>query len=125
MTLVEVLLAAAILGLGLATLLGSLGHGLAMMRSATEYQEAQWALGLGELLHPMVEAREPEELEVTPVSDFAEGYTFERTVDPKEESSDIEDDGLYTVRTRLWWGDGSGGRSEELVSLIWLKDAGK
>jgi prepilin-type N-terminal cleavage/methylation domain-containing protein len=121
LTLIEVLLAAALLGLGLASLLGGLSNCLAVMKASREYQQAQWVIGLGELTYPIREVEEIDELEVDPDSDLAEGFTFARTVDEKELESGQEDDGLYILRTRVAWGSGDAGESEELVSYVWQK----
>jgi hypothetical protein len=124
MTLVEVLLAAALLGLGLTALLSGLSSCLAVMRASSEYQSAQWALSLGELAYPMTEVKEAEELIVDGDSSLVEGYTFERMVDPKEVDDEQTDDGLYVVRTRISWGEGGEGQVEELVGYVWLKGGG-
>ncbi|MDD5704896.1 MAG: prepilin-type N-terminal cleavage/methylation domain-containing protein, partial [Kiritimatiellae bacterium] len=101
MTLIEVLLAAMIIGAGMVTLLGGLSNCLAVMRAAREYQQAQWALSLGELTYPITEVEDVEQLEVEPDSSLVEGFTFERTVDDKAIESEADDDGLYVLRTRL------------------------
>ena len=124
MTLVEVLLAAALLGLGLVTLLGGLSSCLAVMRASREFQSAQWALSLGELTYPVTEVKEVEDLNVDADSSLVEGFTFSRTVDPKEVVDEQTDDGLYVVRTRIAWGAGGEGQAEELVSYIWHKGGG-
>lgn len=124
MTLVEVLLAAALLGLGLTTLLGGISSCLAVLRASREYQSAQWALSLGELTHPVTEVAEVEELVVDGDSSLVDGFTFSRTVDPKEVEDEQTDDGLYVVRTRIAWGAGGEGESEELVSYVWHKGGG-
>ena len=124
MTLVEVLLAAALLGLGLVTLLGGLSSCLAVLRASREFQSAQWALSLGELTYPVTEVKEVEDLNVDADSSLVEGFTFSRTVDPKEVVDEQTDDGLYVVRTRIAWGAGGEGQAEELVSYVWHKGGG-
>ena len=124
MTLIEVLLAAALLGLGLVTLLGGLSSCLAVMRAAGEFQSAQWALSLGELTYPVTAVEEVDELVVDEDSELVEGFTFSRTVDPKEVVDELTDDGLYVVRTRIAWGAGGEGQAEELVSYVWHKGGG-
>ncbi|NLN00765.1 MAG: prepilin-type N-terminal cleavage/methylation domain-containing protein [Lentisphaerae bacterium] len=124
MTLIEVLLAAALLGLGLVTLLGGLSSCLAVMRAAGEFQQAQWALSLGELAYPVTQVEEVEDLNVDGDSELVEGFTFSRAVDPKEVEDELTDDGLYIVRTRIAWGAGGEGQSEELVSYVWHKGGG-
>ena len=124
MTLIEVLLAAALVGLGLVTLLGGLSSCLAVMRAAGEFQSAQWALSLGELTYPVTAVEEVDELVVDEDSELVEGFTFSRTVDPKEVVDELTDDGLYVVRTRIAWGSGGEGQAEELVSYVWHKGGG-
>lgn len=122
LTLIEVLLAAALLGLALVTLLSGISSCLAVMRASREYQTAQWALSLGELTYPMTTFEEVEDLEVEPDSELVEGFTFERTVDPIEDDDPLQDDGLYVVRTRISWGGGGEGQVEELASYVWHKE---
>lgn len=124
MTLIEVLLAATLLGLGLVTLLSGLSSCLAVMRASREYQTAQWALSLGELTYPVTGVEEVTDLEVEPDSNLVEGFTFSRVVDEKEVEDDLTDDGLYVVRTRIFWGAGGEGQAEELVGYIWHKGGG-
>jgi len=122
MTLVEVLLAAALLGAGLMALLGGLSSCLAVMRASREYQRAQWTLSVGELTYPIRPVEDIEELAVDPDTDLVEGYAFARTVDEKEIVDPNLDDGLYTIRTVVTWGSGGEGQSEELVSYVWQKE---
>lgn len=124
MTLIEVLLAATLLGLGLVTLLSGLSSCLAVMRASREYQTAQWALSLGELTYPVTGVEEVTDLEVEPDSNLVEGFTFSRVVDEKEVEDELTDDGLYVVRTRIFWGAGGEGQAEELVGYIWHKGGG-
>ena len=121
MTLIEVLLAAALLGLGLVALLSGLSSSLAVMRAAREYQEAQWAMSLGMLAYPMSEFNEIEDLNVDGDSTLVDGFIFSRQVDEREIEDPLTDDGLFTVRTRIQWGEGGEGQSEEIVSYIWEK----
>lgn len=131
MTLVEVLVAVVILGVGLAGIMMSLSQCLGLMRVSKEFLDAQWVLQLGELNNPIRETAEVEEkVPVSPESldEFLSdelrrrGYLFSREVDPKEESDDIEDDGLWVVRSRVEWGgvrySGAKGSSEEVVRLV-------
>ncbi len=123
MTLVEVLLAATLLGLGLVSLLGGLTSCLAIMRASREFQQAQWVLSLGELTYPLPENPEDvTDLMVDPDPTLADGFIFERVVDEKELLDDTPDDGLFVVRTRIRWGAGGEGQSEELVRYVWHKE---
>ena len=82
------------------------------------------ALSLGELAYPVTQVEEVEDLNVDGDSELVEGFTFSRAVDPKEVEDELTDDGLYIVRTRIAWGAGGEGQSEELVSYVWHKGGG-
>ena len=126
MTLIEVLLASAILATGLTAILVCLTTCLGMIRASRVVADAQTVLGLGELKYPMRSVEELEDLEIDGDTTIAEGYTFSRHVDEKELDDDEEDDGLYVVRVRVSWGSGKEGEYEEVVRLVWMKpeDAG-
>ena len=117
-TLIEILFATMILSLGLITLMAGVSNCAAMMTLSQEYQQAQYVFSLGELKYPIEDSDDvEEELPVDPDTELVEGYTFERTVDEKEEELGVVDDKLYTVRTRVSWGDGSE-QFEELVRYV-------
>jgi len=131
LTLVEVLLAVMILGVGLAALMVSLSQSMGLMRASKEYLDAQWVLGLGELKNPLRETNDvKEKVPVAPESldEFLNDelrlrrYLFSREVDEKEESPDIEDDGLFVVHSKVEWGgvrySGKKGNEEEVVRLV-------
>ena len=125
-TLVEVLLATLILGIGLTVLLASLSTCLHTMRLARDYDQVQWVLGLGELTYPekMGTSKDvKEDYTVKPDDDLLEGFTFERTVDEKTDE-EAQKDKLYVVHTRVYWGDtGDGDRPcEELVRYVWQRN---
>ena len=122
-TLVEVLLAALILGIGLTVLLSSLSVCLRTMRLARDYERAQWVFGLGELTYP--EPLQPstdvkEDYTVDTDASLVEGYVFARTVDEKKEE-DKEKNPLYVVHVRVGWGEGSGDEQphDEFVRYVW------
>lgn len=132
MTLVEVLIAIMILGVGLTAIMVSLSQCVTLMRVSKEYLDAQWVLGLGELRHPIRETDDVKEK--VPVAEDSlddlisddnmkkRRYMFEREVDEKEDDPDVEDDGLYVVRSRVSWGGvrykGEKGNVEEVVRLV-------
>ncbi len=121
-TLIEVLLTALILGIGLTVLLSSLSICLRTMRLARDYDQVQWVLGLGELTYPeplQTSTDVKADYTVEPDTELYEGFTFERVVDEKT-PLESEKDELYVVRTRILWGeDGENGRSsEELVRYV-------
>ena len=114
MTLIEVLLAAVMLAIGLTVILTGISSCLAVMRTAKRFQEAQWVLGLGELAHPMKETEDVmEDVPVSADSGLRDGYTFEREIE-----DDDDEDGLYVVSTRVSWGKGGPGSFEEVVQYV-------
>lgn len=121
-TLIEVLLAAALLGIGMVVLMFGLSQCLSAIRVSARLQEVQWVLGLGELAYPVQDRwgtamTDPElDLAVPADGSLAEGYQFERLVDPDE-----DEDGLYVVRTRVHWGAGEGA-FEEVVRYVWFPE---
>jgi len=125
-TLVEVLLASLILGIGLTVLLASLSTCLRTMRLARDYDQVQWVLGLGELAYPEPLATSTDvkkDYTVDPDNDLCDGFTFERVVDEKS-PAELEKDKLFVVRTRVLWGEGSeeDRPCEELVRYVWQRD---
>jgi len=117
-TLIEVLLATMIPASGLVALLTCLSTCIEMISASKKVHEVQYVFDLAELEYPIKDDIKDVEKEV-PVdvdSDLVEGYTFERTVDEKIENPDIEDDGLWTVRSRVSWNYGK--QFEEIVQYI-------
>ena len=128
-TLIEVLLATAIMGAGLLVILSSLGPSLAMIGASKQYQEVQWVFGLSMLKHPMTDFENLEDIVIEEDSDLAEedgslgeGYVFSRTIDEKTIEDEKFDDGLYVVRSRVQWGEGDA--HEEIIHLIYKKGGG-
>ena len=124
-TLVEVLLATLILGIGLTVLLASLSACLRTMRLAHDYDQVQWVLGLGELTYPEPLGTSTDvktDYTVDPDDQLCEGFTFERVVDEKT-PDEVQKNPLFVVRTRILWGDdGENGRAcEELVRYVWQR----
>jgi len=132
-TLVEVLLTALILGIGLTVLLAGLSTCLRTMRMARDYDQVQWVLALGEMEHTDLLETSKDVLgystdvktdyTVDPDSDLCEGFTFERTVDEKT-PEEAQKDKLYVVHTRVYWGEASDDERpcEELVRYVWQRD---
>lgn len=131
-SLIEVLIATAILAVGLLAIFSALSPALAIFSASKRLQGVQWVMALGELKHPVAGFSELEDLVVEEDDDLSiddeklgEGYTFEREIDEKiiEEDDKDYDDGIYVMRTRIAWGDGDD-ECEEFIQLIWKKDAG-
>lgn len=125
-TLIEVLFAAMLLGLGLFTLMTGLTTCLKTIKIASDFQGVQWVFGLAQLAYPVTDVEELEDLVVEPDDQLAEGFVFQRTIDEKLiENEETDDDGLYVMRSRVSWGNGGDGECEELVQYIWKKGAGE
>ena len=143
-TLLEVLLAAIILGVGLAGILVSISQSQRMMLSATDLETAQEVMDLGEMAYPLEQVKDEEDLDVreTRVSELWDIITDERMSDEQEEKfhgytwerealnkTDKEEDikrlgNLYTVRITVTWGErgrGSGKKHQESYVTFWRK----
>ena len=126
MTLVEVLLAAMLLGLGMMTIFTSLTRCLRLIQASRDIQKMQLAFDRGNLAHPMADIQSEDDIEKLLVEDDdlgddLENYVFTRTFDEKEKPEDENgfNDHLFTVRTTVSWGEGEDAR-EEIVELLWL-----
>jgi len=143
-TLLEVLLAAIILGVGLATILVSVAQSQKMMLSASDLETAQEVMDLGEMAYPLEDVKDEDDLDVseTKATELWEKISDERLTSEQEEKlhgytwerealnkTDKEDDikrlgNLYTVRITVTWGDrgrGSGNKQQESYVTFWRK----
>ena len=143
-TLLEVLLASIILGVGLAGILVSISQSQRMMLSATDLETAQEVMDLGEMAYPLEQVKEEDDLDVreTRVSELWDIITDERMSDEQEEKfhgytwerealnkTDKDEDikrlgNLYTVRITVTWGErgrGSGKKQQESYVTFWRK----
>ena len=142
-TLLEVLLAAIILGSGLAAILVSMSQAQRMMLSSAKLETAQEVMDLGEMAYPLSDVKDPdndldvretkaEELweKITDVrmtsaqQDKFHGYTWEREAlnrnDPEDDIKRLGN--LYTVRVTVRWGDRFRGNGEsESYVTFWRK----
>ena len=135
-TLLEVLLAALILGLGLTSVLVSMSQSQKMMISSTYLETAQEVMDLGEMAYPLSDVQDPDrDLDVreTKATELWEmiaghnarltraqeekfhGYTWEREALNRnigdEEMKRLGN--LYTVLVTVRWGDRRRGNGEE------------
>jgi prepilin-type N-terminal cleavage/methylation domain-containing protein len=117
LTLIEVLIALAILGISVGVLMTSVSRCLTVVRISKNYYNARHILDLGELEHPVLIKKENNEervvnLRIGPIT-YPNGYTFVRDA---ERSETLED--LYVVRTRVTWSDRGKDGHEEVVSYL-------
>ena len=142
-TLLEVLLAAIILGSGLAAILVSMSQSQRMMLASARLEAAQEVMDMGEMAYPLSDVKDPDsDLDVAEtkaeelwelISDVRmtsaqrekfHGYTWEReALNRKDPEEDIKRLGnLYTVRITVRWGDRFRGKGEsESYITFWRK----
>lgn len=145
-TLLEVLLAAIILGSGLAAILVSMSQSQKMMLASTSLETAQEVMDLGDMAYPLDNVTDPDQdLDVreTKASELWDivagaqgpkmsraqeekfhGYTWERVaLNRQDDEEDIRRLGnLYTVRVTVRWGDNRrGSHEEESYVTFWRK----
>ena len=143
-TLLEVLIAAIILGTGLTGILVSMSQAQRLMLSQGDIETAQEVMDLGEMAYPIEEVKDADDLDVremraTELWDLVtdermtneqrekfHGYTWER----ENLDRSISDDelkrmnGLCRVRVTVTWGErgqGSGRKQTETYVTLWRK----
>lgn len=145
-TLIEVLMAAIILGLGLTGILVSMSQARKTMLASSYLETAQEVMDLGDMAYPLSDVQDPDDakngLDVseTKATELWElinkdvsmskaqeekfyGYTWEREWINKNDDEEIERlGGLHVVKVTVRWGDRrrSHGESESYVT-IWRK----
>ena len=140
-TLLEVLLATLILGLGLTTILVSMTQAQKTMLGSAYLETAQEVMDLGEMAYPLSLVDDPMNLDVGEVKatelweivsdarltnaqeEKLHGYTWERECLNLHDDEEIERlGGLYVVRVTVRWGDRfrSHGESESYITF-WRK----
>ena len=134
-TLLEVLLAAVILGFGLTTILVSMSQSQKMMISSTYLETAQEVMDLGDMAYPLSDVQDPDKDLDVPENKATElwekiagnvrltraqeekfhGYTWEReALNRKANDDELKRLGnLYTVLVTVRWGDRRRGEGEE------------
>lgn len=115
LTLIEVILATAILGVGIASLVAATAQCLAVARKAREYEIARRLVAQVDLEVPIQFEELEEGEESGEFEDPYEGYTWLREI---EEISEDELE-MYEVRTTVSWSDRSGKASESVVTYIY------
>ena len=125
LTLIEVVLATAILSVSLVVLLTGASRCVAVLKRARQHQDIQWTLNIGELEHPLLESEDIEDQEVDLV-EYPRGYSFARVIMDDmtrlvpegnrlvEEDDDTLEDGLYIVRSQVF----ETGREEKPVEEV-------
>ena len=132
-TLLEVLLASIILGVGLAGILVSLSQSQRLMKTVPDLETSQEVMDLGDMAYPLEDVKDEDELDVSEtkatelwdkISDERlsneqeekyHDYTWERECLNKHDNQDDIDrlGGLYLVKVTVRWGDRHAGETEE------------
>ena len=123
LTLIEVLLAVAILGVGIVMMLTAISRCLRVFDASTGYHDVMWTLSAGEVEYPMIhkandDDMEPEDLAVSP-EEF-DGVVYERIVEDPYEGDEDSDVRLLVVKIRLTWPGRRGKEKAEEVTRYWL-----
>lgn len=143
-TLLEVLIAAIILGTGLAGILVSMSQAQRLMLSQGDSETAQEVMDLGEMAYPLEEVTDPDDIDVRETRatelwdlvteermtssqrDKFHGYTWEReNIDKQISDDDLKRmNNIYRVRITVTWGDrgkGRGRKQQETYVTLWRK----
>lgn len=113
LTLVEALLALAILSISIFVLIDATAKCLAMIRLSKNYQTARMVLDQGEAEHPLNATNEPDDNEVSDVV-YDNGYTYSRKLLPVEGEKK-----LFMVQTRVAWTEAEQAAFEEVTSYLY------
>ncbi len=116
LTLIETLLAVAILGISLSVLVAAAGQALGVVRRARNFATARHLLEIVELENPVPDLAEAAGTVETGGFDSPyDAYRWERTVEPVLDLMG-EETQYYTVRTRVYWSDRGQETFEEVVT---------
>ena len=119
LSLVEVMIAIAILGTGVVAMITVASNCLAVVRRARYYETARHLLARAEAEHPLQLEEEIEEgTESGEFKGGPAGYKWTREVTVVNEDED-EEDGLYEVKWIVSWSENSMAASEEIVTYMY------
>ncbi len=113
-TLIEAVLALAILGISIFALVEATSRCLAIIRKARNYQTARAVLDRGEAVYPIQTTNAPDESSVAPV-ELLDGFTFSRELEAVD--GEVK---LYRVVTRVVWSETGKAAREEVVSYAFF-----
>lgn len=124
LTLIEVILAAALLGILLTGMLVCVSRCVAVLKASYSYHKAVAVMGMGEVEYPLRLDQAIDELEVDPDDGLMEGFVFQREIE-EFESEQEEEDALYIVRTKVTWEAHGRKHEHEVVQYLYHPDAKK
>ena len=111
MTLIEVLLAIAILGVALVVMLTAISRSLAVLRVSDNFHKAMWALSMGEAEYPFLLEEDSDPMDLEVAHEQYDVISFSRTVeDPDQDAPDAEERLLLVTTTLEWEGRGANQR---------------
>jgi len=113
-TLVEAVVALAILSIGIFVLVEATARCLAVIRLSRDYQVARAVLDRGETEHPLRTTNAPDDNAVPP-TELADGFFFSRELEPTD--GEVR---LYRVVTRVTWSDAGQAAREQVVSYAFF-----
>lgn len=118
LTLIEVMLAVVILGIGAGVLLLATARCLAVITKSQRYSTAERLILQVGAEHPLTRSSEIKTGTESGTFDDEKGYRWEREItEPEDENRK----GLYTVRTRVSWSDRGRSSFEEVTTLLFIK----
>lgn len=140
-TLLEIILATVLLGLGLGTILLSVSTSQKMMTGSAYQETVQEVMDLGEMAYPLSDVTDEDDLDVgetkavelwemiskerltSAQEDKFYGYTWERKCVNRDDEDEIKRlGGLYRVKITVRWGDRYRGHGEsESYFAFWRK----
>lgn len=147
-TLLEVLLATVILGLGIAGILVSMTQSQSMMQTTPDLMTAQEVMDMGEMAYPLSEVKEEDDLDVQECrvdelwriiagdhgprmtneqQEKYHGFRFSRErVEKNMKDDDLKRLGyLHPVRLTVKWGDRFMGEKKEISYVMLWRDPSK
>ncbi|MBN1268234.1 MAG: prepilin-type N-terminal cleavage/methylation domain-containing protein [Kiritimatiellae bacterium] len=123
LTLIEVMLALAILGVGITVLVATASTCLSVARKARNYEEARRLLAHIELEFPLPALDIEEGSESGSFPHPYSGYTWTREVEL--ESEDEEEEGLYRITMTVSWSERGKAASESVVTYLYAPEEKK
>ena len=119
LTLVEVLIAVAILSVGAAVLLTATSRCLAVVRAARDYYAARHVMDLVDIEHPILAVKVNGQDQILNATldnlDYPNGFTASRSIARSETYKD-----LLIVNTRVYRRAGSTNRGEQATSFLYF-----
>ena len=114
LTLIEVMLAITILGIGLTILISTTSKCLGVIRQAKNYETARHLIGRVEVEKPLQLEEKIEEGSDNGSFSDVEGFTWTREI----AIVGRKEVGLFSVRTEVAWSDSGKHRSEEVITYL-------